>query len=206
VSSLLLSWILSNEQLGMRPYQVGEGLWVVVLCVLLLPAFSSTRPPTRPRGVVLCMPLLPAFSTRPRPAGFPPPLPPTPSTQTPLTHTHTQNAIEASLNYDKCLALRGDDRLSCQLDKALTNVGALLAGQVEGRVCTEIDPRLAHDKGGFERVGAQWRAAAAAAAQAIAPAAHSRTTTHHSPLTTTTTPTPNRRHRGARALPAGPVP
>lgn len=76
VSSLLLSWILSNEQLGMKLYQ---------------------------------------------------------------------NAIEASLNYDKCLAHKGDARLTCQLDKALTNVGSLLAGRVEGRVCTEIDPRLAND-------------------------------------------------------------
>lgn len=77
VSSLLLSWVLSNEQLGMRPYQ---------------------------------------------------------------------NAIEASLAFDGCRALSGDARASCQLDKALTNVGALLAGTVEGRVCTEIDPRLANDK------------------------------------------------------------
>lgn len=77
VSSLLLSWILSNEQLGMKLYQ---------------------------------------------------------------------NAIAASLNYDKCLAQKGDARLACQLDKALTNVGALLSNQVEGRVCTEIDPRLAKDK------------------------------------------------------------
>lgn len=58
-----------------------------------------------------------------------------------------QNAIEASLNYDKCLAHKGDARLTCQLDKALTNVGSLLAGRVEGRVCTEIDPRLANDAG-----------------------------------------------------------
>lgn len=58
-----------------------------------------------------------------------------------------QNAIKTSLNYDKCLATTGDARLSCQLDKALTNVGALLATEVEGRVCTEIDPRLANDKG-----------------------------------------------------------
>ena len=58
-----------------------------------------------------------------------------------------QNAIEASLNYDKCLAHKGEARLTCQLDKALTNVGSLLASQVEGRVCTEIDPRLAKDAG-----------------------------------------------------------
>jgi hypothetical protein len=96
-----------------------------------------------------------------------------------------QNAIAASLNYDKCLAQKGDARcaqytktafvlqvstqykphtcrtldltilvlclcrLACQLDKALTNVGALLSNQVEGRVCTEIDPRLAKDQGGL---------------------------------------------------------
>lgn len=77
VSSLLLSWILANEQLGMKPYE---------------------------------------------------------------------NAIKTSLNYDKCLAKTGDARLSCQLDKALANVGALLATEVEGRVCTEIDSRLANDK------------------------------------------------------------
>jgi transaldolase len=58
-----------------------------------------------------------------------------------------QNGIAASLNYDKCLQLNGDARLSCQLDKALANVGALLANEVEGRVCTEVDPRLAKDKG-----------------------------------------------------------
>jgi hypothetical protein len=51
------------------------------------------------------------------------------------------------MNYDKCLAQKGDARLTCQLDKALTNVGSLLAARVEGRVCTEIDPRLANDAG-----------------------------------------------------------
>jgi transaldolase len=101
-----------------------------------------------------------------------------------------QNAIAASLNYDKCLAQKGDARcvqhtkdstsaagihlvqapyvqkanstnvvlclcrLACQLDKALTNVGALLSNQVEGRVCTEIDPRLAKDKGGLQHTPA----------------------------------------------------
>lgn len=64
-----------------------------------------------------------------------------------LLYTQLQNAIEASLNYDKCLAHKGDARLSCQLDKAMTNLGTLLANQVEGRVCTEIDPRLANDAG-----------------------------------------------------------
>lgn len=67
-----------------------------------------------------------------------------------------QNAIEASLNYDKCLAHKGDARLTCQLDKALTNVGSLLANQVEGRVCTEIDPRLAKNAG--KGLGGSWRA------------------------------------------------
>lgn len=33
------------------------------------------------------------------------------------------------------------------MDKAMANVGALLATEVEGRVCTEIDPRLANNKG-----------------------------------------------------------
>ncbi|GBG00054.1 transaldolase [Raphidocelis subcapitata] len=55
-------------------------------------------------------------------------------------------AIENSLKYDKCLSLSGDARSSCQLDKAMANVGAMLAGQVEGRVATELDPRLANDK------------------------------------------------------------
>ncbi|KAI8471274.1 MAG: hypothetical protein J3K34DRAFT_458401 [Monoraphidium minutum] len=56
------------------------------------------------------------------------------------------NAIENSRNYEKCLALKGADRASCQLDKALANVGSMLAQQVEGRVATELDPRLADDK------------------------------------------------------------
>ncbi|KIY99632.1 transaldolase [Monoraphidium neglectum] len=56
------------------------------------------------------------------------------------------NAIENSLTYDKCLQLQGAERASCQLDKALANVGSMLAQQVEGRVATELDPRLAHDK------------------------------------------------------------
>jgi len=77
VSALVLSWVLSNEQLGMKQFQ---------------------------------------------------------------------NAISASLNYDKCLQAEGDARLNCQLDKAMANVGAILASQVEGRICTEVDPRLAKDK------------------------------------------------------------
>lgn len=78
VSSLLLSWVLSNEQLGMKPYE---------------------------------------------------------------------NAIAAALSYEKCLAVKaGAARTNCQLDKALANVGAMLAKEVAGRVCTEIDPRMANDK------------------------------------------------------------
>lgn len=49
--------------------------------------------------------------------------------------------------YDRCYPLSGEAKLSCQLDKALANVGAILAKEVEGRVCTEVDPRLADDKG-----------------------------------------------------------
>eukprot|EP00877_Chromochloris_zofingiensis_P014943 jgi/Chrzof1/9702/Cz04g12210.t1 len=48
--------------------------------------------------------------------------------------------------YDRCYPLSGEAKLSCQLDKALANVGAILAKEVEGRVCTEVDPRLADDK------------------------------------------------------------
>jgi hypothetical protein len=56
-----------------------------------------------------------------------------------------QNAIAASLNYSRCLALSGNDRTACQLDKAMANVGSMLAAEVEGRVCTEVDPRLCND-------------------------------------------------------------
>lgn len=59
------------------------------------------------------------------------------------------NAVENSLAYDKCLQLQGDARAACQLDKAMANVGAMLAKQVEGRVATELDPRLANDKDGM---------------------------------------------------------
>eukprot|EP00803_Ostreobium_quekettii_P007934 evm.model.scf_3304.1 EVM.evm.TU.scf_3304.1 scf_3304:10-2913(-) len=50
-----------------------------------------------------------------------------------------KNAIENAMAYDKQV-----DRV---LDKALANVGALFAEKVDGRVATEIDPRLAHDTG-----------------------------------------------------------
>ncbi len=60
-----------------------------------------------------------------------------------------QTAIERARVYDKCAAKTGGAKLACQLDKALVNVGALFASQVEGngRVSTEVDPRLAHDTG-----------------------------------------------------------
>lgn len=59
-----------------------------------------------------------------------------------------QNAVMHAMAYPKCAAApHPAQKLSCQLDKALVNVGALLAEQVSGRVCTEIDPRLAGDKG-----------------------------------------------------------
>ena len=51
--------------------------------------------------------------------------------------------------YDKCAALTGAAKARCQLDKATANVGALLAAQVEGRVATELDPRLANDQAGL---------------------------------------------------------
>lgn len=59
------------------------------------------------------------------------------------------NAIENSLTYDRCLKLTGGARATCQMDKALANVGSMLAQQVEGRVATELDPRLADDKDGL---------------------------------------------------------
>lgn len=34
-----------------------------------------------------------------------------------------------------------------QMNKALANVGALFAEEVEGRVSTELDPRLSNDTG-----------------------------------------------------------
>ena len=54
-------------------------------------------------------------------------------------------AIEHGIQYDKCQA--ESDKLACILDKALANVGAIFAGQVEGRVSTEVDPRVAYDTG-----------------------------------------------------------
>ena len=54
------------------------------------------------------------------------------------------------MRYDKCAALEaGNARLACELDKALANVGTLFAQQVQGRVSTEVDPRLAYNQGGL---------------------------------------------------------
>ncbi|GFH07415.1 uncharacterized protein HaLaN_02210 [Haematococcus lacustris] len=35
------------------------------------------------------------------------------------------------------------------VEKAMVNVGTLLADQVQGRIATEVDPRLANDKDGM---------------------------------------------------------
>ena len=67
---------------------------------------------------------------------LPPPSPPPP-----------QTAIERAVVYHPCTSLTGPERAACQFDKALANVGALFAKQVDGRVSTEVDPRLAHDEG-----------------------------------------------------------
>ena len=55
-------------------------------------------------------------------------------------------AIEHGIQYDKCQT-EASSKLACILDKALANVGALFAEQVEGRVSTEVDPREAYDTG-----------------------------------------------------------
>jgi hypothetical protein len=57
-----------------------------------------------------------------------------------------QNAITSSLTYQRCLAHSGKERLACQLDKAMANVGALLAEQV-AKVAVEVDPRVSGDAG-----------------------------------------------------------
>ena len=58
-----------------------------------------------------------------------------------------QTAVERALVYDKCAGLASAERAACQLDKALVNVAALFASQVDGRVSTEVDPRTAFDTG-----------------------------------------------------------
>lgn len=58
-----------------------------------------------------------------------------------------KTAIERARVYDKCAMATGEARLACQLDKALVNVGSLFLERVEGdgRVSTEVDPRLAYN-------------------------------------------------------------
>lgn len=59
-----------------------------------------------------------------------------------------QVAIERALQFDVCQAFEtGEEKLACEMDKALVNLGSLFAKQVAGRVSTEIDPRVAHDTG-----------------------------------------------------------
>ena len=58
-----------------------------------------------------------------------------------------QFAIEAARHYDKCALEVGADRTGCLVDKALVNVGALFLENVQGRVSTEVDPKLAYDTG-----------------------------------------------------------
>ncbi|KAL4856616.1 putative transaldolase [Chlorella vulgaris] len=54
-------------------------------------------------------------------------------------------AVEQARFYDKCNLEVGADKTSCQVDKALVNVGAMFLETVLGRVSTEVDPRIAHD-------------------------------------------------------------
>lgn len=58
-----------------------------------------------------------------------------------------KQAVERAVLYDKCnLEIANISKKACQMDKALANVGALLAERVEGRVSTEVDPRCAFDE------------------------------------------------------------
>jgi hypothetical protein len=59
-----------------------------------------------------------------------------------------QIAIENAINYDVCHAeSSAEGKLACEMDKATVNIGALFSKQVEGRVSTEVDPRLAYNTG-----------------------------------------------------------
>ncbi|KAJ9512011.1 hypothetical protein QJQ45_004417 [Haematococcus lacustris] len=66
-----------------------------------------------------------------------------------LDSTPLQNCIAAARNYHP-----DPER---QVEKAMVNVGTLLADQVQGRIATEVDPRLANDKGEEESRGRQKR-------------------------------------------------
>ena len=67
-----------------------------------------------------------------------------------------QIAIEQAKYYDKCTALTGGDKTACQIDKALVNLGALFLEKVEGRVSTEVDPKVARDTGVCDRGMTCW--------------------------------------------------
>lgn len=58
-------------------------------------------------------------------------------------------AIQRAMGYEGCVAEGGDEKYACKMDKALANVGALFASQVEGRVSTEVDARLAYSTAGL---------------------------------------------------------
>ena len=60
-------------------------------------------------------------------------------------------AIEHGIQYDKCQT-ESAGKLACILDKATANVGAIFAGQVDGRVSTEVDPREAYDTGQISEI------------------------------------------------------
>lgn len=67
--------------------------------------------------------------------------------QAPGSQVEFKQAVERAVSYDQCkLELGGISKNACHLDKALANVGALLAARVEGRVSTEVDPRCANDE------------------------------------------------------------
>lgn len=68
--------------------------------------------------------------------------------QAPATLIEFKQAVERAVSYDKCAVFTDVmDKRACQFDKALANVGALFAKQVEGRISTEVDPRVANDTG-----------------------------------------------------------
>ncbi|PRW61225.1 putative transaldolase [Chlorella sorokiniana] len=64
---------------------------------------------------------------------------------TPTSMRRFKFAIEQARFYDKCNLASGADRTSCQVDKALVNVGSMFLETVTGRVSTEVDPRIAYD-------------------------------------------------------------
>ncbi|KAK9792691.1 hypothetical protein WJX73_002290 [Symbiochloris irregularis] len=63
--------------------------------------------------------------------------------QSPGSQREAETAIQRAIYYDQCESLAGPQKLACQVDKAVVNVGALFVRRVEGRVSTEVDPRFA---------------------------------------------------------------